>query len=121
MSALVHDCIFCDLKFCRIEYLAAHLVEQHSGDVITIGKRGRQFCVRINYGYQEVLCLCYGTFVRDENVPRTDWAPFVPVVVNSFTRHLKQVGGMAAHLQALRDEALLDKIEHSCREPHVRQ
>ena len=107
----MHECVFCPEKFSRLEGLVNHLLSAHQEGRIMVGRFLRDFhVVPYYYQWQKVYCLCGESFQqRAVSKPLSDWTPLLHDGEEFFT-HLKRAGGLARHLQALRDEALLRRV-----------
>ncbi len=116
MSVNNHDCVFCDRSFAHLKELVAHLVTQHRYQTVTLPGKKKVIFKVYNHQGRRILCFCgnrFTCFLTPEPAPAfLDWAMKVQAELDEYAAHLKREGGtLAAHLQRIRDAALLEHIE----------
>lgn len=106
-------CIFCEQVFGDCRMLAIHLINEHPSKVVQIGVKKKPFQVYKNDYRRLVRCICGLRVVVEQLIAAPyfeAWAREHVPLEHRFVRHLEIHGGIAQHLEDLRDKALLDKI-----------
>lgn len=109
---LPHACIFCERTYPSLERLALHVTFEHPGGRAKIGEKEEKLHVDHRSGDRRMRCLCGQRFTINRIVAAGfyDWAA-ENRETDSWVAHLRREGGLAAHLQKLRDAAMLDRLE----------
>ncbi len=110
----MHACVFCESSWPSIESLVKHLVIVHRAVDIDIGDQTTSWYTYQTQKGRRVHCFCGQRFTSVLVPPPApaflDWALDNIQETNSYCSHLRRERGLAAHLQRLRDEALLHRI-----------
>jgi hypothetical protein len=115
-----HACIFCTEHFGKLDDLVVHLVERHRARQVEVCARPRtfsEFKVYYHSGHQRIRCFCGQRLTCNAQTVAplfVQWAATNHVELDSFSAHLRRAGGLARHLQAVKDQLLLERIEKSC-------
>jgi len=107
-----HGCVFCPKRFGRLDQLVEHLCGSHQKVKVLVGDQKVKFRILLKKGL--VSCFCARRFTHTQ-MPL--FGPGCVVESNSFTAHLVREGGLEAHLQNLRDRALMDRVAECCDTP----
>lgn len=110
----MNNCIFCPQAFGNLKELVAHLVSEHKWEAIILpGHKLAEFKVYQRKG-RRIQCFCgkrFTCFLTPEPAPYfQEWAIGQQFELDEYTGHLAREGGLQAHLQTVKEEALLERV-----------